>query len=255
MVPLIDFWGHLPVSAITGNTCRRYTKYRGRSDGTVRRELGVLRAAVEYCLLEGYITRAPRVHLPDRPVAKDRWLTRDEVAHLIRAARSDSRSRHVAWFILIALYTGTRSQTVLGLRFVPQTRGGWIDCQKGVIYRAGQNDRKTTKRKPPVRMPRKLLGHMKRRQANGANWAVEFRGHPVSSVKSAFARSCRDAGLEGVSPHTLKHTAVTWAMFAGVPLADAAGYFGTSIQTLERVYFHHHVDFQRETADAMDGRK
>ena len=56
------------------------------------------------------------------------------------------------------------------------------------------------------------------------------------------------------TPHTLKHTAITWAMQAGVPLADAAGFFGTSIQTLEAVYLHHHPDFQAATAAALDGR-
>ena len=33
---------------------------------------------------------------------------------------------------------------------------------------------------------------------------------------------------------------------------DAAGYFGTSIQTLENTYLHHHPDFQAGTAAIMD---
>jgi len=40
-----------------------------------------------------------------------------------------------------------------------------------------------------------------------------------------------------------------------VPLADAAGFFGTSIQTLESVYLHHHPDFQAATAAALDHAK
>ena len=39
--------------------------------------------------------------------------------------------------------------------------------------------------------------------------------------------------LCGQAPHTLRHAAIIWAMRAGEPLADAAGFFGVSIESLE----------------------
>lgn len=42
-----------------------------------------------------------------------------------------------------------------------------------------------------------------------------------------------------------------WAMQRGAPLLDAAGYSGTSAETLERVYPHHHADKQDEAVRAM----
>jgi hypothetical protein len=56
---------------------------------------------------------------PERP-ARERWLTRSEAARILWAAwryreiqkgkRTDRRSRqHIAKFILVALYTGTRA--------------------------------------------------------------------------------------------------------------------------------------------------
>jgi hypothetical protein len=40
---------------------------------------------------------------------------------------------------------------------------------------------------------------------------VEFNGEAVTSVKTAFKRAVKLAGLPGkVSPHTLRHTAATW---------------------------------------------
>lgn len=256
---LLPFWGELNVSAITKNTCRRYAATRFRKDrngqrhqigdGTIRRELGALGAALRYCVGEGRLLTAPLVHMPEKPAPKERWLTRAEAAALLRAARS---SRHLAYFILIGLYTGTRKEAILSMAFRPNTKGGWIDCESGVMYRAAEDMRKTKKRRPPVRMPRKLLGHMRRLENSGQRWPVQFQGVSVASVKTAWRRACKDAGLEGVTPHTLRHTAITWAMQRGVPLSDAAGFFGVTVEVLERVYFHHHPDFQAATAEAMN---
>jgi len=63
---------------------------------------------------------------------------------------------------------------------------------------------------------------------------------------------CARAGFDDVVQHTLRHTAITWAMQRGVKLADAAGFFGVNMDTLERVYFHHHPDFQRSALEAME---
>jgi len=251
---LMSFWGSLPVASINGTTCRRYATMRDRSVGTVRRELGVLRAAVSHCQREGHITYAPSVVMPDKPDAKDRWLTRSEAARLISAARSDPRSRHIAWFTLISLYTGTRKSAVLGLQFTPNTMGGWIDLDRGILHRRGHAERSTKKRRGSVPMPTKLLAHMRRLQANGNRWAVEYKGAGCLDVKRSFARSCRAADLDGVTPHTLKHTAVTWALQRGVSIADASSYFSTSIQTIETVYWHHSPDFMRSAVDAMNRR-
>jgi hypothetical protein len=73
--PLVDSFGGCTVDKVTKNTCKRYAQNRGRSMGTVRRELGVLRAAINHAFDEGRITRKVAVELPDRPPARDRWLT------------------------------------------------------------------------------------------------------------------------------------------------------------------------------------
>ena len=67
---------------------------------------------------------------------------------------------------------------------------------------------------------------------------VEFRGRPVLRVSKGFRQAAKEAGLDGVSPHTLRHTAITWAMQGGVPFFDAGTYFGVSPQVLERTYAH-----------------
>jgi integrase len=92
------------------------------------------------------------------------------------------------------------------------------------------------------------LSHLRRwkRSAITTGHFVEFNGEPVASVKTGFAHGVKLAGLEDdVTPHTLRHTAATWLMQNGADLPGAANLLGMSVQTLERVYWHHHPDFQR----------
>ena len=225
------------------------------TDGTVRRDLNVLQAAINYCHKEGYLTHTTAVTLPEVPAAKDRWLSRDEAARLIWAAYRSPRGKHLARFILIALYTGTRKEAILRLGFMRNTAGGWIDTDQGMIYRRGADERETKKRRPPMKLSRKLLAHCLRWKSAGAIWAVQIDGQRVGDIKKAFEGARTRAGLPDVTPHTLKHTAITWAMQKGMKLEDAANYFGTSSETIRRVYYHHHPDFQEEAVAIMDRKR
>ncbi len=40
-------------------------------------------------------------------------------------------------------------------------------------------------------------------------------------------------------------------MQRGTPIWDAAGFLGMTVETLERVYGHHHPGYQREAANAI----
>lgn len=266
------FWGALPVSAISRATCRRYGEDRRRpgrrerntgevlewlpvAPGTIRKELGTLQAALRHCVREGHLLTAPHVFMPPKPAPRDRWLTKEEAARLLRAAWRNPKSRHLARFILIGLYTGTRKETILGLQWAPNTAAGWIDTSAGLLYRRPQGAEETRKRRPTARLPRQLLAHARRWERQGERWVVGYGGARVGSIKTAWATATAEAGLEGVSPHTLRHTAITWAMQQGkVKLADAAGFFGVSAEVLERVYWHHHPDFQGSVVEAMENR-
>jgi len=260
---LLPFWGAKMVSEVKGETCRRYAKTRKHhqtglpiAPGTIRRELNTLGAAMNYCHREGYLTYAPPVSLPEAPETFQRALQRDEVAKLIRAARRRN-CPHVARFILVSIYTGTRASPVLNLRIMgPATTGGWFDLTAGVLYRMGDAERATKKRRTPARLPRQLLGHARRWQARGDIWAVAFRGQRVASIKTAWAKIVVEADLGWrPTPHTLKHTAITWAIEGGASIADASGFFSTSIATIERVYWHRSPHFQSGALGAIENRK
>lgn len=94
------------------------------------------------------------VTLPDKPETTQQALTRAEAARLIRVARSRGQ-QHFARFTLIGLYTGTRKDAILNLRLSgPSTVGGWFDLKACVLYRKGEGEGATKKRRTPARLPR-----------------------------------------------------------------------------------------------------
>ena len=253
---LLPFWGDLPVSDVKGPTCRRYAVVRDRAPGTVRRELGVLGAALNHCVREGHLTSAPPVTMPPTPETNQRALERWEVARLLRSAHRLGY-RHIMHFILISIYTGTRKSAALQLRlangFTCATTG-WFDLDAGILYRMGTGERVTKKRRAPATLPRQLLAHARRWKAAGQTWAVEWRGARIADTNNGWDAVV--AGAQGLSwrptPHSLKHTAITWAIQGGASIEDAAGFFSTSTETIERVYWHLSPHFQKGAVSAIE---
>lgn len=247
---LIDFWEGRAVSDVRPETCFHYCEKRGRSPGTVRRELGVLQAAINHGHKNGRLTRSVAVELPTSPPPRDRWLTWRETARLLRASRTEQARLYMPLFILLGLYTGRRKEAILSLRW-PQ-----VDLEAGLIDFETPGRRRTKKRRGKIPIPTKLLPHLKRAQKRGSDlgYVLHINGKRIGNIKKGFAASCRRAGIEGVSPHTLRHTAATWLMQAGVPLWQAAGFLSMSEKTLRDVYGHHHPDFLREAAEALSKR-
>ena len=54
---------------------------------------------------------------------------------------------------------------------------------------------------------------------------VTFRGNRLDNIKRGIARAAQRAALENVTPHVLKHTAVTWAIMRGLEVEDVAQFF------------------------------
>ncbi len=88
------------------------------------------------------------------------------------------------------------------------------------------------------------------------DFIVEWNGEPIKSVKTAFNSAAAQTGLDGrVTAHTLRHTAATWLMQAGVDKWEAAGYLGMSVEMLDRVYGHHHPNHLQQAARSIGYRR
>ena len=265
MERLLDFWGSKTLADVTGKNCREYASKRGNEGGS-RRDLEDLRAAIGHHHKEGYHRENVAVWLPPKGEPRTGWLTRDEAARLLwaawRAREEQGRVRgkpaaekkptgritlqHVARFILVGLYTGSRAGAIANAALTPGPGKSYIDLENGIFYRRPQGKRETNKRMPPVPIPPRLLAHIRRwkRKHVSVDYVVEWHGLPVKSVKTGFRSAVTKAKLgDDITPHTLRHTAVTWLLQAGVSYYETGGFVGMSPQMVEKVYGHHHPDY------------
>ena len=88
------------------------------------------------------------------------------------------------------------------------------------------------------------------RELAQSDYVVEYHNKQVASVKTGFRRPCKDCGIVA-SPHVLRHTAATWLVMDGVPLAEVARLLGDSQMTVEKVYGKHAPDFLRRAVNAL----
>jgi integrase len=275
---LNDWWGDKLLSEMNESTCKQYAKARGKPGGA-RRDLEDLKAAITHHQRKGFHRGMVVVTLPKKGPPRDRWLTRSEAAALLRACwryrevqrthcgvrkgqpvATDKRPlRHLARFILIGLYTGTRAGAIASASPFRGEGRSFVDLERGVFYRLAQGRKATKKRQPPAPIPQRLLAHLRRwakADMGKQTYFVEWAGEPVSSVKTAFKHAVTLAKLTGkVCPHTLRHTAATWLMQNGVDIWTAAGFLGMSAEMVDRVYGHHHPDYLSKAADALGYRR
>jgi integrase len=248
---LANWWGDKTLSDVTPANTRAYGN--GRTEAATRHDLEILRAAIRYWHKHhGPLPVVPQIVMPDKSEARTRWMTRSEAAKLLRAARRTStRGRpDIARYILLGLYTGSRSGVIRNIRW------DWIDFAAGTMRRrAPRAGERKNKRTPIVKLGRRILAHLRRwrRLDPDAVYVCERNGVRFDRMFYAWSKVLEIAKLDDgdgkVTPHIMRHTRATWLMQAGIDPWEAAGHLGMSVQTLMRTYGHHHPSFQSRAAE------
>ena len=121
---LLDFFGLMRVGEVTGAAQKEYAAQR-TTPNMARRELVILSAAInDYFFGRGGFNMVFRAVVPDQPPRRERFLTRQEAARLIRAAwrnrqiergggEGRSVGKHTARQMLVGFYTGSRCGAIL----------------------------------------------------------------------------------------------------------------------------------------------
>lgn len=196
---LFPFFGNLTPQDITRQKCREYVALRQaqkRKDGTIIKELSMLRAAVNW-----YKPKSGAVlELPRAPEPKERWLTKAEFQKLLSAAEI---TPHLVLFLHLAIATGARKEALLSLTW-PQIR--WEQRQIWLGYKPGGKKRATVPMTDAVELALK-----KAKRGALTEFVIEFNETRILSIKRSFASACRRAGLgTDVTPHVLRHSAGVW---------------------------------------------
>src|SRR6185312_12382138 len=127
---------------------------------------------------------------------------------------------HLRRFVLIGIYTGTRPGVIPKLLWVESPTQAWADLEAGVIWRRGKLEKDhRTKRRPMVKIPPRLLAHMRRWKAadeklmaeraaadpplKTTNAVIHHGGRPLAGrIRQGYEACVRDAGLPAeITPH------------------------------------------------------
>lgn len=199
------------------------------SPSTVRRELDTLGAAFGYCRREGWIQDIAYIEKPKASKPRERWMTHKEVARLFAAAKHNKK---LTLYIEIALNTGQRPSSILELKWFQ------VDLDSRLIHFNPEGREQTHKHRPTVYINDSLLPSLL-----GVKKRSEYVLGGIKSVKHAFRRACERAGLKGVTPYTLRHTAITWAVREGHSLALAGQLAGHKDPRTTMRYAKHDPSF------------
>lgn len=241
---LMEHYRGKPVSAVTLQTQDDYIAKRCKDvgDETIARELSVLRAALNRAKKYGRIDNVPHVISLRRAPARERFLTRKEAARLLRACVE----LHLRNFVRLALYTGARRGAILDLTW------DRVDFDHRRIEYPLPGRVETNKRRAVVPFDGALFTALARtKKRTRSKYVIAYQGHRVASIKTAFKAACKRAKLKGVSPHTLRHTAATWAAQSGEDLWRIAGMLGHESLRMTERYAKHQPDYLKSTSQAM----
>lgn len=239
-------FGHLTHDQINTETCRAYVRAQrkaARKDGTIWTEMGRLRTVLEWARKGQLIPFAPMIERPAKPAPKDRWLTDGEIEKLLAV----DTAPHIRLAILLMLATAARVTAALELTWDRvDFDGGRIDLR---VTADGPR-----KGRAVVPMNEGLRAALSQAEAMKlSDNVIEWAGQPVKSIKTGFRKAVKDAGLKGVTPHVLRHTAGVHMAAAGVSMSRISQYMGhTSTTVTERVYARFAPEHLKDAADALD---
>ncbi len=222
---------------------------QGMKPQTINRRLAALAAFGNWAVRKGHLAVNPAQHV--RSVAQSplapKWLDRRGRAALLRAAEKDvqvARMRYPRLWVLrlrdaamvvVLINTGLRVGELCALQLTDVQMG---ERKGSLTVRSGKGGKQRTV--PLNGEARRILGEylLHRPQVETAALFVGQRGGAVTarSVQRAVNRLAQDAGLEDVTPHTLRHTFAKSLIDRGVSIEKVAALLGHSDLNITRIY-------------------
>ncbi|WP_405053560.1 tyrosine-type recombinase/integrase [Sphingobium sp. WCS2017Hpa-17] len=237
------FWGNLPVARIDGKTPDDYRAKRAHCKPiTVRNELAVIRAALNWAEKAKLISKAPFIKMPAFPSSTVGHLSKAEFRRLLENAQAP----HIRLFLQLAVGTGARTNALLDLTW------DRVDFDRNVIILNPHERVQTSKYRATVPMNAQLRAALEEAKAGAmSDFVVEHGRERVASIKNGFAAAARRAGLKA-TPHMMRHSAAVWMAEANTPFSQIAQFLGhTDSRITERVYGRFSPSFLANAAEAL----
>ena len=233
---------------VTGVDLREYQAYmttvRGLKPATVNRRLAAIMTWLKWAKSKGDILDLP--HFPRRvkePHGAPKSLSKTEEAAFLRAVERGSISRDKA-MVSLMLYAGLR----VGEAVRVQIDDIEISERKGrVRVRTGKGMKP---REVPIGPSGRALIRPWLHEPKDTVWLFPGRQNHLGTraAQDVIAKYAYIARLEGVTPHTLRHTFATRLLRSGVDIVTVSALMGHSrIDTTARYTLPSWVDLEKAT--------
>jgi len=251
---LIPFFKNKPLSGIHTFDVERYKKSRlesGTAPGTINRELAALSHLLNKALEWRWLDSKPAIikRLKEN-LGRITYLTSEQAANLIREAQKD-QNPYVYPFIVIGLGTGMRRMEILSIRLKDMA------LERQTIHirnsKTGARDQPMTKE-----LTEFLRGYMEAAEPE-QEWLFPSIGSKtghVVAIEKAFKRVVTNAGMDPaqVVRHTLRHTAITHLVQAGVDLPTVKRISGHKTLAMVERYSHQNGEHIQAAMDKLQKR-
>lgn len=225
-----------------------YRPLRQRSGATVNRYRAACQAVLKFArerrmLPKGWQSPFADAETKRKPESRgrERFLSPEEVNRLLAACRASAWPK-LRLLVLMAITTGARKGELLGLRF------GDLDltARTAELARTKNGDRRV------LPLHEAVIAEL-RRTGIGRPEELIFpgrRGLP-RVIEAPWRRALKDAGLQGVCFHSLRHTAASHAVRSGKSLYQVGKLLGHRSPAVTQKYAHLLVDDVREMVDEV----
>ena len=229
---LLPVFGSKPLDRISQARIRRWFDVFSRTaPGNANRTLDLLRQIMNFAVACGHIDTNPAHGMKgNRRPALTRFLSRDEIGrlHQVLDRQTKKTSRQQADIIRLLLLTGCRKSEIVRLR--------WSEVQGDMLALA---DSKTGPRKVPLNtQARRVLERQPQRGSSFVFPSPLDPTRPRGPNLALWYRVRREAGIEDVRLHDLRHTHASHAVMNGVPVPVVSRLLGHSNVSMTLRYAH-----------------
>ena len=219
---LLPAFGSKPIDRIAlAQVGRWFDRFSRTAPGNANHALDLLTQIINFAIARGHLETNPARDVKRNPRRMlSRFLSREEVSRLHRVLDSQTRHsrREQADIIRLLLLTGCRRSEILRLR--------WSEVDRDRLVLA---DGKTGPRIVPLNTPARRI--LERRPRGASPFVFPSPSDPTRPRSRNLAfwyRARREACIEGVRLHDLRHTHASHAVMNGVPVPVVARLLGHS---------------------------
>lgn len=273
-------WGAVELAKVRHSDVQKWVADLSseRSPATVRKIHRVLSQVLGSAVRDGRLVRnvAEGIALPRVRAKERRYLTHEQVSALADACAAIPVSKYASTteadrgayrlLVLFLAYTGLRWGELVGLRVgrldLMRRRASIVETYVVVDGHVMPSDPKNHERRE-VPVPRFLIDELAAHVAGKPPDALVFGGEkadtPIRSQtfqRAVFDQASAAVGLDGLTPHSLRHTAASLAIASGADVKVVQQMLGhkSATMTLD-LYGHLFPDRLDTVADAMDAAR